>query len=85
MDIDDALLTSAQVKRRYGDASDMTIWRWLKDEKFGFPKPTEIKGRRFWRLSDLQKFDAAREAHQTGVPDSHISHRRRRQREVAAA
>jgi len=30
----------------------MWIWRRLKDES-GFPRPLDISGRRFWRLSSL--------------------------------
>jgi predicted DNA-binding transcriptional regulator AlpA len=49
---EDRYLTARQVRRRYGDASDMWIWRRLNDGS-GFPKPLEISGRRFWKLSDL--------------------------------
>jgi hypothetical protein len=48
---DDRYLTARQVRRRYGDASDMWLWRRLKDNS-GF-KPIEISGRRFWKLSAL--------------------------------
>ena len=59
MNIDDQYLTAAQVKRRYGNCSDMKLWRWLHDEELNFAQPTLINGRRYWRLSDLQRFDAA--------------------------
>jgi predicted DNA-binding transcriptional regulator AlpA len=36
-----------------GNVSDMTIWRWLKDEKLSFPKPIYVQRRRFWRESEL--------------------------------
>jgi hypothetical protein len=68
MEIDDAFLTAAQTRRRYGNASDMKIWRWLHDAKLGFPQPILINGRRHWRLSDLQKFDAACVTRQTKTP-----------------
>jgi predicted DNA-binding transcriptional regulator AlpA len=55
---DDAYLTSARVKRRYG-VSEMTLWRWLRDNGLGFPKPIYIGERRYWRLADLHQFDAA--------------------------
>jgi predicted DNA-binding transcriptional regulator AlpA len=51
-DLDDRYLTTKQVRQRYGDASDMWIWRRLNDES-GFPQPTLIAGRRFWKLSVL--------------------------------
>jgi predicted DNA-binding transcriptional regulator AlpA len=40
------------VRARYADASDMWLWRRLNDDS-GFPKPLEICGRRFWKLSAL--------------------------------
>jgi predicted DNA-binding transcriptional regulator AlpA len=36
----------------------MTIFRWLADPKLGFPQPIRINGRRYWRLADLQAFEA---------------------------
>jgi hypothetical protein len=58
MDKDDVFLPAAQVKRRYGDITDMTLWRWLHDAKLEFPPPADIAGRRYWRLSELQRFEA---------------------------
>ena len=49
----ECFLPAAQVKQRYG-VTDMSLWRWLKDESLAFPEPMKIKGRRFWRLADLQ-------------------------------
>jgi hypothetical protein len=57
MDKDEVFLTSAQVKRRYGGRTDMSLWRWEHDAKLGFPQPIEISGRRYWRLSELQRFE----------------------------
>ncbi|TXN27149.1 transcriptional regulator [Methylobacterium sp. WL19] len=42
---------------RYG-VSDMTLWRWENDPALGFPKPIRINGRRYWRIADLQAFEA---------------------------
>lgn len=53
----DDLLPATPVRARYG-VSDMTIFRWLADLKLGFPKPIRINGRRYWRLADLQAFEA---------------------------
>jgi hypothetical protein len=52
------LLTAAQVKRRYGNASDMWLWRRLHDSS-GFPQPLSICGRRFWKLSGLIAWERA--------------------------
>jgi hypothetical protein len=48
----DRFLNSRQVRRRYGDSSDMWLWRRLNDQS-GFPLPINISGRRFWKLDDL--------------------------------
>ena len=51
------LLPAAHLLARYR-VSDMTLFRWLKDPKLGFPQPIRINGRRYWRLTDLQAFEA---------------------------
>ena len=51
------LLPTNVVRSRYG-VSDMTISRWLAHSNLGFPQPTRINGRRYWRLADLQAFEA---------------------------
>jgi len=50
--------TSSQVRKRYGGISDMTLWRWLKDESLGFPKALVFNRRRYWALEDLDAFDS---------------------------
>ena len=50
------LLPAPQVLGRY-QVSDMTLFRWLKDERLTFPQPIRINGRRYWRLADLQAFE----------------------------
>ncbi|POR41170.1 helix-turn-helix domain-containing protein [Methylobacterium sp. V23] len=45
-------LPGPQVDKRYG-ISAMSRWRWMHDPKLGFPAPTIIRRRTFWRLSDL--------------------------------
>jgi hypothetical protein len=67
METDDQMLTAAQVKRGYGNCSDMKIHRWLKKKVLDFPEPILIDGRRYWRLSDLQHFDSVCIARQTGL------------------
>jgi hypothetical protein len=49
-------LNSRQVKERYANASDMWIFRRLHDDS-GFPEPIYVRGRRFWRLADLIKWE----------------------------
>ena len=47
------LISASDVRKMIGNVSDMTIWRWLKDEKLSFPKPIYVQRRRFWRESEL--------------------------------
>jgi predicted DNA-binding transcriptional regulator AlpA len=60
-------LGSRAVRRRYGDISDMSLWRWLHDEKLNFPKPTIIQKRRYWRIAELEAWERARAARAMGT------------------
>jgi len=53
----DDLLPAAKVLKRYS-VSDMTLYRWLTNPKLDFPAPIRINNRRYWRLGDLQAFEA---------------------------
>lgn len=53
------LLPAAKVLKRYS-VSDMTLFRWLADPKLGFPQPIRTNARRYWRVGDLQAFEASR-------------------------
>ncbi|RWF71884.1 AlpA family transcriptional regulator [Mesorhizobium sp.] len=48
-------LQARQVRERY-NVSDMTIWRWLRDLEF--PQPVYISRYRYWRLSDIEAWEA---------------------------
>jgi len=49
-------LKARQVRARYGDVSHMWLVRRQKDA--GFPSPTFLGGIRFWKLSDLERWEA---------------------------
>jgi hypothetical protein len=49
----DAYLSARDVRRRYGDRSDTSLWRWVRDPNLQFPKPIYIQKFRYWRLADL--------------------------------
>lgn len=53
-------LPAAAVRSRYG-VSDMSLWRWLRDPRLGFPRPMRINGRQFWKLASLEAWDRSRE------------------------
>jgi predicted DNA-binding transcriptional regulator AlpA len=54
-------LPASQVRVRYG-VSDMALWRWLRKEQLNFPRPIRINGRRFWKRTDLEAWEASRAA-----------------------
>jgi predicted DNA-binding transcriptional regulator AlpA len=54
-------LPAAAVRARYG-VSDMSLWRWLKNDALGFPVPMLVNGRRFWKLRSLEAWEASRAA-----------------------
>lgn len=53
-------LPAQKVRARYGGISDMSLWRWLKDPRTGFPQPIRINGRRFWSVADLETWERER-------------------------
>ena len=52
-------LTSQAVRARYG-VSDMSLWRWLRNEATGFPRPFRVGKRRFWKRAELESWEANR-------------------------
>jgi predicted DNA-binding transcriptional regulator AlpA len=52
-------LPAGQVRARYG-VSDMALWRWLRDEALRFPAPIRIHSRRYWKLAELESWEASR-------------------------
>jgi len=53
-------LNAPQVRSRYGNVCEMTLWRWLHDEKLNFPRPHRINGRRFWKAAELAAWERTR-------------------------
>ena len=61
-DADDRYLTAKAVRLRY-DTNDMSIWRWIRDERIAFPPPSLIVSRnRYWKLSELVAWERERVA-----------------------
>lgn len=71
---DPMYVTAAQVKRRFGDVSDMWLWRALRFHSF--PQPVRFGGRtsaRHWKLSDVEAWErerAKRSAKWSASPDA---------------
>jgi predicted DNA-binding transcriptional regulator AlpA len=59
-DLNETLMTAAQVRAEFGGISDMTLWRWLKDEELDFPQPIVINGRRYFYEQKVREFKRAR-------------------------
>lgn len=51
-------LTGPQVRERY-QKSHVTIWRWVRDPDLNFPQPIQINRLNYWRLADLEAWEAA--------------------------
>ncbi len=75
-------LNARAVQARYA-TTDMSIWRWIRDERIAFPPPSLTVNRtRLWKLSDLVAWERERVAaslHPNRQPP------RRRKAEAAAA
>ena len=56
-------LTGPQVQKRY-QKSHVTIWRWIRDSELAFPQPLKINRLNYWRLSDLEAWEAAQNSAQ---------------------
>ncbi|MBK5566903.1 DNA-binding protein [Ensifer sp. SSB1] len=52
-------LTSAQVMTRYS-ISEMTLFRWQRNEALGFPKPMVVNRRKFFKEEDLTAWERER-------------------------
>ncbi|ESY03654.1 hypothetical protein X753_21750 [Mesorhizobium sp. LNJC399B00] len=55
-------LTAPQVLARF-QIADMTLWRWLQDEKLGFPRPLVINRRRLFLKAALIEWERTRASH----------------------
>ena len=53
---DKAFLPAPMVWERYG-ISFMTLHRWIRDERINFPQPLYIRRLRYFRLTDLEKWE----------------------------
>jgi hypothetical protein len=49
-----------QVRARYNHVCTRTIDRWIINPNLGFPQPTLINGRRFWRIQELRRWESER-------------------------
>lgn len=50
-------ITRKKILERFGGISAMTLWRWEHDEKIAFPKATEINGRKYYDLAEIEAWE----------------------------
>lgn len=60
MDKGKQFITRRKLRARFGDISEMTLWRWERDRELGFPKPLTIHGRKFYDLSQIEDWERSR-------------------------
>lgn len=46
-------ITRRKLRARFGDISEMTLWRWERDENLAFPKALTINGRKYYSLDEI--------------------------------
>lgn len=51
--MENKLISATAVRDLCGGVSDMTLWRWLADPDLGFPRPTYIGKRRYFREAEI--------------------------------
>jgi predicted DNA-binding transcriptional regulator AlpA len=50
------LVPDSQAALELGGVSAVTMWRWTRDEKLGFPQPVKINNRNYRKRSELEAF-----------------------------
>ena len=68
-------LAGPAVWERY-QISDMTLSRWLRDEKVAFPQPAlRVRERRYWLIADLERWERSFiPSEKTSTPHHHEAH-----------
>ena len=46
------LIPARAVRARFGDISNMTLWRWV--QRGILPEPVKINSRNYWRATDVE-------------------------------
>jgi hypothetical protein len=53
-------VTRRTVRARFGDISEMTLWRWERNPSLAFPKPLTINGRKYYNVSEIEGWEQRR-------------------------
>jgi predicted DNA-binding transcriptional regulator AlpA len=54
-----------KLRARFGDISEMTLWRWERDKRLEFPRAVTINGRKYYDLAEIEAWERARAAAQS--------------------
>lgn len=63
------LIGAVELRELFGNVTEMTISRWLKDDRLDFPKPIRIATRRYWFEAEVLSWIEARP--REGEPENH--------------
>ena len=55
-------ITAPQLRARFGGRSDVWLWRLLNDERANFPKPIMVRRYRYFRLSEVERWEESNRA-----------------------
>ena len=56
----DCLITATQTRKLCGGISEMSLHRWRNNPDLGFPSPTRINSRLYWRRDSVDAWLAER-------------------------
>ena len=59
VDLQNEYLPAPAIQVRYG-ISALTLWRWTRDPKLGFPVPLIVNRRRFFRRAEIEAWERDR-------------------------
>jgi len=60
--LDRKYITRKRLRERYGDISEMTLWRWEHDKKLGLPDALGINPRKYYDLDAIEAWERRRAA-----------------------
>ncbi|MCV0384041.1 MAG: hypothetical protein K5799_11395 [Erythrobacter sp.] len=64
-----AMMTSRAVREACGNVSDMTLHRWSRDDRAGFPQPKYVNRRRYWRADEIRQWWESRSTEAPPAPN----------------
>lgn len=50
------------LRARFGNISEMTLWRWEHDKRLAFPRAIAINGRKYYDLAEIEEWERTRTA-----------------------